>query len=137
MFFTVYDIVVFFFSVVLDQFFREIEPRGSHKIPTEGPVIFVAASRGITDGGPLQDGLLRARQQGEIADDHSRKQAAPGLSGHKTLRIFEPQEACINALFASRLTERDQCAGDSKPTCGPTILVIRGGRKPTVIRELT
>ncbi|CAG8482124.1 10324_t:CDS:2 [Paraglomus occultum] len=38
-----YDLVVLFFSVVLDIFFREIRPRGSHKIPVEGPVIFVAA----------------------------------------------------------------------------------------------
>ncbi|CAB4404209.1 unnamed protein product [Rhizophagus irregularis] len=40
---SVYDLLVFFFSVILDQFFREIKSRGSHKIPTEGPVIFVAA----------------------------------------------------------------------------------------------
>ncbi|CAG8502417.1 6821_t:CDS:2 [Paraglomus brasilianum] len=38
-----YDLVVFFFSVVIDIFFREIRPRGSHKIPAEGPIIFVAA----------------------------------------------------------------------------------------------
>ncbi|CAG8569802.1 2043_t:CDS:10 [Funneliformis mosseae] len=38
-----YDVVVSFFSVVLDIFFREIRPRGSHKVPKEGPVIFVAA----------------------------------------------------------------------------------------------
>ncbi|KAG9290933.1 hypothetical protein G9A89_011083 [Geosiphon pyriformis] len=38
-----YDFVVFFFTVILDVFFREIRPRGSHKIPREGPVIFVAA----------------------------------------------------------------------------------------------
>jgi glycerol-3-phosphate O-acyltransferase/dihydroxyacetone phosphate acyltransferase len=40
---TAYDILVVFFSVILDQFFREIKSRGSHKIPTEGPVIFVVA----------------------------------------------------------------------------------------------
>lgn len=38
-----YEIVVYFFSLVLDTFFREIKPRGSHKIPNDGPVIFVAA----------------------------------------------------------------------------------------------
>ncbi|CAI2163339.1 6790_t:CDS:2 [Funneliformis geosporum] len=38
-----YDVVVSFFNVVLDIFFREIRPRGSHKVPKEGPVIFVAA----------------------------------------------------------------------------------------------
>ncbi|CAG8606968.1 996_t:CDS:2, partial [Acaulospora morrowiae] len=40
---TIYDVVVYFFKVVLSTFFREIRPRGSHKIPEEGPVIFVAA----------------------------------------------------------------------------------------------
>ncbi|CAG8570949.1 879_t:CDS:2 [Ambispora gerdemannii] len=38
-----YDVVVFFFCIILDVFFREIRPRGSHKIPKEGPIIFVAA----------------------------------------------------------------------------------------------
>lgn len=28
---------------MLDIFFREIRPRGAHRIPKEGPVIFVAA----------------------------------------------------------------------------------------------
>ncbi|KAG0347113.1 hypothetical protein BG004_000051 [Podila humilis] len=39
----IYDIVSFFFTVLLDIFFREIRPRGSHKVPKQGPVIFVAA----------------------------------------------------------------------------------------------
>jgi 1-acyl-sn-glycerol-3-phosphate acyltransferase len=43
MFITLYDIIVTFFSVILDIFFREVKSRGSHKISKEGPVIFVAA----------------------------------------------------------------------------------------------
>ncbi|CAJ0927629.1 14066_t:CDS:2 [Entrophospora sp. SA101] len=43
MFIKLYDIIVAFFSVILDIFFREVKSRGSHKIPKEGPVIFVAA----------------------------------------------------------------------------------------------
>ncbi|KAI1291300.1 hypothetical protein EDD11_009025, partial [Mortierella claussenii] len=39
----IYDFVSFFFTIALDIFFREIRPRGSHKIPRKGPVIFVAA----------------------------------------------------------------------------------------------
>ncbi|KAG0201575.1 hypothetical protein BGX33_010240 [Mortierella sp. NVP41] len=39
----IYDFVSFFFTILLDIFFREIRPRGSHKIPQKGPVIFVAA----------------------------------------------------------------------------------------------
>ncbi|CAG8725747.1 13314_t:CDS:1, partial [Gigaspora rosea] len=38
-----YDIAAGAFSIVLDVFFREIKPRGSHKVPKDGPVIFVAA----------------------------------------------------------------------------------------------
>ncbi|RHZ59343.1 hypothetical protein Glove_364g45 [Diversispora epigaea] len=38
-----YDVAANFFSVVLDVFFREIRSRGSHRIPKEGPIIFVAA----------------------------------------------------------------------------------------------
>ncbi|KAK3806421.1 MAG: glycerol-3-phosphate O-acyltransferase [Benniella sp.] len=39
----IYDMVSFFFTLILDIFFREIRPRGVHKIPKKGPVIFVAA----------------------------------------------------------------------------------------------
>jgi glycerol-3-phosphate O-acyltransferase/dihydroxyacetone phosphate acyltransferase len=39
----VYDIVLWFFSLLLDLFFREVHPRSSWKIPKTGPVIFVAA----------------------------------------------------------------------------------------------
>ncbi|KAF9375249.1 hypothetical protein CPB97_011577 [Podila verticillata] len=39
----IYDFVSFFFTVLLDIFFREIRPRGAHKVPKQGPVIFVAA----------------------------------------------------------------------------------------------
>lgn len=38
-----YDCVVWLFNIMLDVFFREIRPRGSHKVPLEGPLIFVAA----------------------------------------------------------------------------------------------
>ncbi|KAG0047558.1 hypothetical protein BGZ83_007412 [Gryganskiella cystojenkinii] len=39
----IYDFVSFFFTILLDIFFREIRPRGAHKVPRQGPVIFVAA----------------------------------------------------------------------------------------------
>lgn len=39
----IYDIVLWLFNIMLDVFFREIRPRGSHKVPLTGPVIFVAA----------------------------------------------------------------------------------------------
>jgi 1-acyl-sn-glycerol-3-phosphate acyltransferase len=39
----VYDIFSWIFNIMLDIFFREIRPRGAHRIPKEGPVIFVAA----------------------------------------------------------------------------------------------
>lgn len=38
-----YDLTVTFMTFIISLFFREIRPRGSHRIPTEGPVIFVVA----------------------------------------------------------------------------------------------
>ncbi|KAG2195494.1 hypothetical protein INT47_012038, partial [Mucor saturninus] len=38
-----YDLTVSFMTFIISLFFREIRPRGSHRIPTEGPVIFVVA----------------------------------------------------------------------------------------------
>lgn len=39
----VYDTMLFFWRMVTAIFFREIRPRGAYNIPTDGPVIFVAA----------------------------------------------------------------------------------------------
>lgn len=39
----VYYIAVLLWRTILYIFFREIKPRGTYKIPTEAPVIFVAA----------------------------------------------------------------------------------------------
>lgn len=38
-----YDILSWIFNIMVDIFFREVRPRGAHRIPKEGPVIFVAA----------------------------------------------------------------------------------------------
>ncbi|ORE11660.1 hypothetical protein BCV72DRAFT_283866 [Rhizopus microsporus var. microsporus] len=38
-----YDAALWLFNLMLDIFFREVRPRGAHKIPKDGPVIFVAA----------------------------------------------------------------------------------------------
>lgn len=39
----VYDAFLWFWTIIVDLFFREIHPRSSWKIPRSGPVIFVAA----------------------------------------------------------------------------------------------
>ncbi|EWC44597.1 hypothetical protein DRE_06678 [Drechslerella stenobrocha 248] len=38
-----YDILIWFFTVLIDLFFREVHPRGAYRIPKRGPIIFVAA----------------------------------------------------------------------------------------------
>ncbi|KAI8641010.1 hypothetical protein BD408DRAFT_418933 [Parasitella parasitica] len=38
-----YDVALWIFNLMLDIFFREVRPRGAHKIPKKGPVIFVVA----------------------------------------------------------------------------------------------
>ncbi|GAB7365930.1 hypothetical protein MBLNU230_g7258t1 [Neophaeotheca triangularis] len=39
----VYDAFLWFWTIIVDLFFREIHPRSSWKVPRSGPVIFVAA----------------------------------------------------------------------------------------------
>src|SRR3954447_17265022 len=39
----IYDVFLWIFSILVDLFFREVHPRGSWKVPRQGPVIFVAA----------------------------------------------------------------------------------------------
>ena len=38
-----YDVFLWVIGIVIDLFFREVHPRGSWKVPVEGPVLFVAA----------------------------------------------------------------------------------------------
>jgi 1-acyl-sn-glycerol-3-phosphate acyltransferase len=38
-----YDLAVCLFNFIISLFFREVRPRGSHRIPKTGPVIFVVA----------------------------------------------------------------------------------------------
>lgn len=38
-----YDTFLWTMSVLVDLFFREVHPRGSWKVPRQGPVLFVAA----------------------------------------------------------------------------------------------
>lgn len=38
-----FDIALFFWRIIINLFFREIRPRSAWRVPTEGPVIFVAA----------------------------------------------------------------------------------------------
>ncbi|KAG2225551.1 hypothetical protein INT45_013662 [Circinella minor] len=38
-----YDLALWIFNLMLDIFFREVRPRGAHRVPKEGAVIFVVA----------------------------------------------------------------------------------------------
>ncbi|ORX46025.1 hypothetical protein BCR36DRAFT_585490 [Piromyces finnis] len=38
-----YDSIIFFFNIVINIFFRDVQSRGEHYIPKTGPAIFVAA----------------------------------------------------------------------------------------------
>ncbi|KAL5615155.1 uncharacterized protein BROUX77_000992 [Berkeleyomyces rouxiae] len=51
-----YDVFSWIMSILIDLFFREVHPRGSWKVPTTGPVLFVAAPHAnqFVDGIVLQ-----------------------------------------------------------------------------------
>ncbi len=38
-----YDTFLWTMSILVDLFFREVHPRGSWKVPRQGPLLFVAA----------------------------------------------------------------------------------------------
>ncbi|KAL0074196.1 hypothetical protein J3Q64DRAFT_1881293 [Phycomyces blakesleeanus] len=38
-----YDLTMWLFNLIIKLFFREVRPRGAHRIPKQGPVIFVVA----------------------------------------------------------------------------------------------
>lgn len=48
-----YDTFLWFMSIFVDLFFREVHPRGSWKVPRQGPVLFVAAPHANQVSSPL------------------------------------------------------------------------------------
>ncbi|KAF7730269.1 hypothetical protein EC973_002512 [Apophysomyces ossiformis] len=54
-----YDIVLWFANIIVDIFFREVRPRGSHRVPKDGPILFVAAPHANQDRAVLGKGRLQ------------------------------------------------------------------------------
>ena len=61
-----YDLILWTMSVLVDLFFREVHPRGSWRVPRQGPVMFVVAPHANQVWMPLAQ-LPRGRAH---ADDH-------------------------------------------------------------------
>ncbi|KAF9356976.1 hypothetical protein BGX34_009647 [Mortierella sp. NVP85] len=94
----IYDLVSFFFTLILDIFFREIRPRGVHKIPKKGPVIFVAAPH-----------ANQVKKEGQIPVERPQDLAKAGTGTIKLLdRYGEPLHITgINTRFTKELMVGD------------------------------
>ncbi|RHZ45378.1 hypothetical protein Glove_680g77 [Diversispora epigaea] len=89
-----YEIVVYFFSFVLDGFFREIKPRGSYKIPKDGPIIFVAAPHANQFVDPL---ILMRNSQRKVSfliaeKSMKRKYVGSMARALKAIPVTRPQD---------------------------------------------
>ena len=58
-----YDTFLWTMSVLADLFFREVHPRGSWKVPRQGPVLFVAAPHANQVTSFPSTGTARSRWQ--------------------------------------------------------------------------
>ncbi|GBB99145.1 hypothetical protein RclHR1_03430006 [Rhizophagus clarus] len=105
---TPYDILVFFFSVILDQFFREIKSRGSHKIPTEGPVIFVAAPHANQFVDPLVLMRNASRRISFLIAEKSMKRKYIGLFARalNAIPVARPQDLAKQGIGKICLNDR-------------------------------
>ncbi|CAI2176573.1 19597_t:CDS:2 [Funneliformis geosporum] len=108
MFITIYDIVVFFFNVVLDNFFREIKSRGSHKIPMEGPVIFVAAPHANQFVDPLNLMRNTKRRVSFLIAEKSMKRKYIGAMARAVhaIPVARPQDLAKQGIGKIHLDDR-------------------------------
>ncbi|CAG8537386.1 2140_t:CDS:10 [Funneliformis mosseae] len=108
MFITIYDIVVFFFSVVLDNFFREIKSRGSHKIPMEGPVIFVAAPHANQFVDPLNLMMNTKRRVSFLIAEKSMKRKYIGAMARAVhaIPVARPHDLAKQGIGKIHLVDR-------------------------------
>jgi glycerol-3-phosphate O-acyltransferase/dihydroxyacetone phosphate acyltransferase len=63
----IYEILRFFFKLVLNLFFRDIRVRGFHHVPEEGPVLFVVAPHANQFIDPLLLVMTCGRKVGFLA----------------------------------------------------------------------
>ncbi|ODQ63365.1 hypothetical protein NADFUDRAFT_48230 [Nadsonia fulvescens var. elongata DSM 6958] len=106
-----YDMVVWFFMVVFDCFFREVKPRGAFKIPRQGPVIFVAAPHANQFIDPML--LMRVirneagRRISFLVAEHSTRRKFIGFMARCTasIPVMRPQDNL--KLASGRIFVRD------------------------------
>ncbi|KAL1916529.1 uncharacterized protein VTP21DRAFT_5720 [Calcarisporiella thermophila] len=103
-----YDLFVWFFNILLDIFFREIQPRGAHKIPLEGPVIFVAAPHANQFVDPLV--LMREcpRRVSFLIAEKSTRRALVGAFARAvhSIPVTRPQDITKTGRGRIRLADR-------------------------------
>ncbi|KAG0218144.1 hypothetical protein B0O80DRAFT_444465 [Mortierella sp. GBAus27b] len=104
----IYDFVAFFFTILLDIFFREIRPRGAHKVPKQGPVIFVAAPHANQFVDPLV--LMRecGRRVSFLAAKKSmdRKWIGAMARSMNSIPVERPQDAAKSGSGTIKLLDR-------------------------------
>ncbi|KAF9536928.1 hypothetical protein EC957_009350 [Mortierella hygrophila] len=104
----IYDFVSFFFTILLDIFFREIRPRGAHKIPKKGPVIFVAAPHANQFVDPLV--LMRecGRRVSFLAAKKSmdRRWIGAGARSMNSIPVERPQDLAKAGSGTIKLQDR-------------------------------
>ncbi|KAI3645766.1 hypothetical protein MP228_008694 [Amoeboaphelidium protococcarum] len=112
----VYDFTVFLFTRIIGIFFREINSRGSHLIPKEGPVIFVIAPHAnqfvdpwvVLKHSPRRIGFLAAKK---TCDRKYIGNLARALNAIPVARPQDYAKKCTGRIY---MLPCDNVSGDSQ-----------------------
>ncbi|KAI8974984.1 hypothetical protein BDB01DRAFT_805608 [Pilobolus umbonatus] len=102
-----FDIAVCLFNLMLNLFFREIRPRGSHRIPKEGPVIFVVAPHANQFLDPTLVIRECHRRVSFLIAEKSMHQAGIGFFARmiNAIPIIRPQDRAVKGIGKAHLLD--------------------------------
>ncbi|KAI9033557.1 hypothetical protein CLU79DRAFT_724298 [Phycomyces nitens] len=103
-----YDLALWLFNLMIDIFFREVRPRGSHKIPQQGPVIFVVAPHANQFVDPII--LMREckRRVSFLIAEKSMHQKGVGTFARmvNAIPVIRPQDSAVPGKGLVQLLDR-------------------------------
>ncbi|KAI8337445.1 hypothetical protein BC941DRAFT_425280 [Chlamydoabsidia padenii] len=103
-----YNIALWIFNILVDLFFREIRTRGSYRIPTEGPVIFVVGPHANQFVDPIMVMRECKRQVSFLIAEKSMHQKGIGFFARmvNAIPVIRPQDLSVKGLGTIQLLDR-------------------------------
>ncbi|CAO3610115.1 unnamed protein product [Cunninghamella echinulata] len=103
-----YNIALWIFNILADLFFCEIRARGSHRVPLEGPVIFVVAPHANQFVDPIMVMRECKRQVSFLIAEKSMHQKGIGFFARmvNAIPVIRPQDLAVKGTGTLQLLDR-------------------------------